>query len=295
MDISRRQWFVALAVATGLHLLVLAAVHWSGPPATPPTDSPKGVMITLDNLDSGPPPPTSIDDLPIESLSENAEIGPPDATTADTPVSDTAPVAANEAISANPPPAAAPIGPAPALDAAEPVISDTPPAAIANAGSGPEANPQNIAPNSARTPAITAAVSVRPDTTLDARQPDQEVTARDATQPDTSASTPHNGAYGSSEQATNDYVATLRAWLSRHKRYPEQARAAGRTGTVKLYIVVDASGHVLEHRIAQSSGIAALDQAANNMLARSEPLPAMPSATDRNRLELVIPIVFTLH
>lgn len=294
MDISRGQWLVALAVAVCLHLLILAAMRWSGPPAPPATDSPKGVMISLYDFDQGPPL-TSIDDLPIENLRENADVGPPPAAPAQTAQPDTPSVAAGESNTTSPPPSAAPIGPAPAPDAEEPTIADAPSTAGAE---DPEAAQAPSPDNSEAGAAITAAVSVRPGDTLADIKPGQQVIARDATDMSSlaeAAATAHNGAYGSSEEATNDYVVKLRAWLSQHKRYPKPARAANREGTVRLYLAVDASGHVLEHRIAQSSGVPSLDQAANDMLARAEPLPPMPSASHRNRLELVIPIVFTLH
>ena len=104
-----------------------------------------------------------------------------------------------------------------------------------------------------------------------------------------------NGAYGTSDESTDDYIVRLRAWLSRHKQYPAAARQGEIEGTVRLYIVVDQDGRIVSRRITQSSGSALLDRAAEQMLTRAEPLPRMPASMRRNRLELVVPVVFSLR
>ena len=87
----------------------------------------------------------------------------------------------------------------------------------------------------------------------------------------------------------------LRAWLSRHKQYPQQARNDDIEGTVRLYIVVDQDGQVISHHIERSSGSAVLDAAAEQMLRQAQPLPSMPQRMRRNRLELIVPVVFSLR
>lgn len=285
MQVSDRQLAAGVAVAVVAHIALFMAAGWVARPGTPPDDSPQGVMISLDDFDTGPSPPTSLDDLPIENLADNQAVAAPDAQS-----ESARPVALSAAADIDTPPAAA-IGPEPAVEATEPGIaqaaSAAPPSAPTPTAAGADA-------------AITAAVSVTPDNTATDQTPSEQVVARDALNTgnkagDTPAVTMPNGAYGDSQQATDDYITHVRAWLARHKQYPQAARQAKAQGTAKLYLDIDSNGNVRAHRIVQSSGSPALDQAVEAMLARSLPLPAMPSASGRNRLEIVIPIVFTLR
>lgn len=286
MPISDRQWLIAFGAAVLLHGLLWWAVVWDDQPLTPPVASPKGVMISLDDFDSGPPP-SAIEQQPIEASNTSPEAMP-----LDTPAAVAAPSEIPDSSNARIPPAAgAPIGPESTATMVGPDAANTaspPPTARTSASQAGDS-----------TASVSAAVSVTPDDTLTGINPSEQVTARDATtltEPgNTAADQPANGAYGNSALATDAYIVRLRAWLARHKQYPKSARQAGQQGTVKLYLAIDRSGQVLEHRIVKSSGAGALDEAANRMLARAMPLPAMPATSRRNRLELVIPIVFTLH
>lgn len=62
-----------------------------------------------------------------------------------------------------------------------------------------------------------------------------------------------------------------------------------------LYFVVDREGHVLDYRIEQSAGHAALDEEVQKMIERAQPLPAMPDTMDKETLELVVPVQFFLR
>ncbi|MGN8158250.1 energy transducer TonB [Salinisphaera sp. RV14] len=295
MRISRRQWLIAIGWATLLHMLVIALLIWSPSPPTPSSKTSRGVTVSLDKLDTTPP---SIEDMPIEQLHDNSHEagGTNSASASSAPTatdSGTAPDAPIEAAK----PVTPAIGDAPsdqteAAAAAEP----SPPEATAEApevAAAPASQASGAGPSDATgPPAIAPALSVTPQQTLSDTAPAQQVTARDATQP---AGASRQGAYGNREQATDAYIAKLRAWLGRHKHYPDQARQNHTQGTVKLFLAIDADGKVLESRIAASSGSPALDAAARRMLAASRPLPPMPAAAQRNRLELIIPIVFKLH
>lgn len=94
---------------------------------------------------------------------------------------------------------------------------------------------------------------------------------------------------------TPDYLGLLRAWLEKHKEYPRPSRTRREEGTVLLRFVIERSGHVVSHRIERSSGYPALDRAVEEMLARAQPLPAMPAEMTRARLELVVPVQFALR
>lgn len=94
---------------------------------------------------------------------------------------------------------------------------------------------------------------------------------------------------------TEAYIDTVRGWLSDNKQYPEQARQRGDEGVVRIYFVVDREGNILEYRILEGSGIALLDREVEALLDRAQPLPAMPDDLRRNRIELIVPIEFSLN
>lgn len=83
--------------------------------------------------------------------------------------------------------------------------------------------------------------------------------------------------------------------LQRYKRYPGDAQARGEEGVVMLAFSVDRSGHVLTRRVVQSSGHAALDDEVMSMIERAQPLPAFPPSMSEAKLDLVVPIRFSLR
>ena len=62
------------------------------------------------------------------------------------------------------------------------------------------------------------------------------------------------------------YAALLAAEINRHKFYPAAARAAGAIGSVGVAFTVGPSGRVLSQSITNSSGDAALDEAARAIM-----------------------------
>lgn len=91
-----------------------------------------------------------------------------------------------------------------------------------------------------------------------------------------------------------DYFSLLIAWLNQHKDYPPSVKKKKQQGTVVLAFSIDRSGTVLTSRVQESSGYPLLDQAALDMLARANPLPAMPDSMPRQRLRLAVPIEYSL-
>ena len=83
--------------------------------------------------------------------------------------------------------------------------------------------------------------------------------------------------------------------IQRYKRYPPQAQARNEQGVVLLGFSLDRDGRVLAHRIVQSSGYAALDDEVMAMIMRAEPLPPFPESMPQARLDLTVPIRFSLH
>lgn len=83
--------------------------------------------------------------------------------------------------------------------------------------------------------------------------------------------------------------------LQRAKRYPSEAQARNEQGVVLLSFSLDRSGRVLAHHIARSSGYPALDNEVMAMIMRAEPLPPFPASMPQQRVDLTVPIRFSLR
>jgi len=83
--------------------------------------------------------------------------------------------------------------------------------------------------------------------------------------------------------------------IQRYKRYPPQAQTRNEQGVVLLGFSLDRDGRVLAHRIVQSSGYVDLDNEVMEMIMRAEPLPPFPESMPQARLDLTVPIRFSLH
>jgi protein TonB len=83
--------------------------------------------------------------------------------------------------------------------------------------------------------------------------------------------------------------------IQRTKRYPPEAQARGEQGVVLLSFSLDRNGRVLAHRIAESSGHADLDNEVMAMIERAQPLPAFSPSMTQTKLDLTIPIRFSLR
>jgi periplasmic protein TonB len=83
--------------------------------------------------------------------------------------------------------------------------------------------------------------------------------------------------------------------LQQYKRYPSEAQSRGEEGIVMLSFSVDRSGHVLAHQIARSSGHPELDHEVMAMIERAQPLPPFPASMTETKLDLTVPIRFSLR
>jgi periplasmic protein TonB len=83
--------------------------------------------------------------------------------------------------------------------------------------------------------------------------------------------------------------------LQQFKSYPRQARQRNEQGVALLGFSVDRDGRVLASRIVQSSGHAELDDEVMTMIERAQPLPAFPASMTQEKVELTVPIRFSLH
>lgn len=267
MGITATQWLLAFVAAIVLHALAGGLILLAENTAPPPQQTAEGVFVSLDSLTTGGPPQLSATPEPITAAAPPTPVSQPAAaTTPDIPAAATTPVAAPAAAT---PPLATPQPVAPP----QPTVGG----AIANAGS-------------AKIP-VANAVTIQAADTLQALE---QTTAIQATAPSLPATEQTgSGANGDSTDPTKSYIGRISAWITRHKYYPQVARASGAQGIVKLYLVVDRDGNV-QVSIAKSSGNPALDQAAKDMVKRSKPLPPMTENMLRTRLEIILPVHYTL-
>lgn len=87
----------------------------------------------------------------------------------------------------------------------------------------------------------------------------------------------------------------LLAHLGQHKRYPLAARQRRQQGIVWVRLTLDRGGRVLAHRLERGCGVDALDREAEELLERAQPLPAIPPELPQDRMELVLPVEFSLR
>jgi len=85
------------------------------------------------------------------------------------------------------------------------------------------------------------------------------------------------------------------AWINRHKRYPSKSKARGDEGQVHVNFAINASGVVLSASIGRSSGSPDLDRAALDMVRRAPPVPAPPPEIARDRMQLALPVQFSMR
>jgi protein TonB len=86
-----------------------------------------------------------------------------------------------------------------------------------------------------------------------------------------------------------------RAAIAALQAYPPEAQSRHEQGVVLLGFTLDRNGHVLAHNIARSSGYADLDNEVMAMIVRAQPLPPFPASMTQPRIDLTVPIRFSLR
>ncbi len=90
--------------------------------------------------------------------------------------------------------------------------------------------------------------------------------------------------------AVSDYYRRVESHLARFHAYPASLSGAVRpTGVVRVGLIVQRDGRVMDAWIETSSGIVPLDEAALQTLRRAEPLPGLP-ATLPGAIDLIVPL-----
>lgn len=150
----------------------------------------------------------------------------------------------------------------------------------------PEATPVAVVPV---TPKVEPAVT-RPEPKVEVAPPAAQA-AVPAVAP-VARATP--AALPGTKDDVRKYIAALMRQLNRHKTYPAALKKAKIEGRVVLQFTLDRSGRLVASSVKQGSGSAELDRAALEMLARANPLPAIPDFMERDELALAIPVEYSL-
>ena len=108
----------------------------------------------------------------------------------------------------------------------------------------------------------------------------QEATARqtlDENAPEADkARAPNLGIGKDKGRLAADWGKQISAYFELHKRYPKVKK--NKTATVKVHLVLNRLGNVVQVGILESSGDTAFDEAAIAMIRRSDPVPRPPAA-----------------
>jgi protein TonB len=125
--------------------------------------------------------------------------------------------------------------------------------------------------------------------------PSRDIVAATPQPPATPSAPPASPPVRASQPPPADYISRLLAHLNAYKNYPYDARLRREQGTVRLRFRMDRTGHVLSYNVVGSSGSASLDNEALAMIQRAQPLPPPPADYPGDPLDLVVPLVFSLH
>ncbi len=322
MEIRGRHWTVAAVAAAGLHLAVAAWVFRSDSPPAASFGGGGSVEVAL-APSSGP----SAVEAPTGPRQDAAEAVPaptvaPSAAPVETPVAPK-PEAVERLVAQSVPEAAVPPDPVTEPSVAEAVQAVTPetdPVPLPEALPTPvpeivtvEARdavvpptPQPRAPKPTVARAAPAPTPPEPVRAAEAPPPAGTVSASSETegrqgshaaggQPSPDANGVATARDAMAPGGSADYMSRLRAWLERHKEYPNRARQRRVQGTALLVFVMDRNGNVLSHRLERSSGDRTLDHAVEEMIERAQPLPRMPESFQEARLEIRVPVQFLLR
>ncbi|WP_072396312.1 energy transducer TonB [Hyphomicrobium sp. CS1GBMeth3] len=106
---------------------------------------------------------------------------------------------------------------------------------------------------------------------------------------------PRQGNSRKPNQAELSWQRALNLHLSKHKRYPGEARSRRIQGVVMVSFSVDGKGRVKNARMVNGSGSPLLDDEALEMLSRASPIPAPPNMTAADVREFTMPIQFNIR
>lgn len=250
-------WGVALACAASLHIGAAWAVFAVGTPEDVPGGSPIAIEI------ESPPaaPKYEAAELPV---------GPP--------APEIAPAAAAAPSADVPPPKPEDIVQAPLTERED---------APLQAAEKPPEKPEPPPPETPPTPKIETTAAAAPASQAMAAPTLDLPPAEKPSAPEGIGSAPID------EAAKRTWIKALVAHLDRHKRFPIGRKGGQGAFEVTLRFEVEPSGKLRSYSVIKSSGDAAFDAAALQMMTRADPLPIPPRdliARDGGRFD--VPVVF---
>jgi protein TonB len=95
--------------------------------------------------------------------------------------------------------------------------------------------------------------------------------------------------------ALEAYKNRVRQKIIRYRRYPNSARNNQIEGTATMRFTLNRQGQVTSARLVSSSGSPALDDEAQALIQRVNPLPTFPKELTQNTLTLTVPIQFKIR
>jgi TonB family protein len=101
---------------------------------------------------------------------------------------------------------------------------------------------------------------------------------------------PALGTGESAQRVRATWQKELVAHLDKHKKYPSHRLV--RTTEITVAFVLDRLGHVLSTAIVKGSGDLAFDEAALEMVRRSDPVPQPPALVADEGLSFTLPVNF---
>ncbi|MTW19726.1 TonB family protein [Allochromatium palmeri] len=204
-------------------------------------------------------------------------------------------------------PAPAPIVPNTQDDTQRPTKEQAPPAPKTLPKPPPKPKPKpklkpDVAPK-ARSPDRVTRTTTPSQTRASQDSPKRSEQATDHSSRRTNAASPALSASTQEPKATpasrinaeRAYLSALQRAIARHQRYPAGARRHGKTGVAMLSFVIQTDGRLGQIQLAQSSGHAALDQAALQALARLGRFDPIPRSIGRTSWALRVPVRFNLE
>lgn len=90
------------------------------------------------------------------------------------------------------------------------------------------------------------------------------------------------------------YVSDILKKVFSKTRYPARALERGQEGSVRVAVVIDRKGNILNTSVLEESRYSLLNKEAQEAINRAAPFPEMPAALSGSRFEFTVPIRFTL-
>lgn len=150
----------------------------------------------------------------------------------------------------------------------------------------------------ARTAAVAAPAPIplaTPSTVAQPAEPGGIPQAGAAAGPVTVAIAPAAAPAGPDASGLRQFRLALAGEARRFRSYPEAARRAGLSGTAEVRVAVAAGGAARSAELVRSSGHAALDAAALEMLGKAAPRAPLPESLRGQSFAVLLPVVFEVE